>query len=287
MISDGQWDSVFGLGFGRLQGSFSADVVDMFQSIRFIGQCLKSSVIAKGFQTTFHASKFSNSSSSYLADIQKACTGFSKNIMRSTIRAMSTKRNQLDRDISACRSELKRNCPAVLVQSIRSKIRELNSKIHHCLQQTKSNKFVQLTGAPSSTSIRDPPNTVVTIPSDLPLTAAEKSVLSKGLNLFHSKRNPTNSAPNSTPSNFFDAFNSNLFFMTNKTLETQKKTNLNPSPNANLIGLHPKANLVPSTFSLENAGMIFENLISAKRSNSPISLPMSGRHSNHFAVIRT
>ena len=33
MISDGQWDSVFGLGFGRLQGGFSADVVDTFQSI--------------------------------------------------------------------------------------------------------------------------------------------------------------------------------------------------------------------------------------------------------------
>ena len=32
-ISDGQWDSVFGLGFGRLQGSSSADVVDTFQSI--------------------------------------------------------------------------------------------------------------------------------------------------------------------------------------------------------------------------------------------------------------
>ena len=29
MISDGQWDSVF----GRLQGGFSADVVDTFQSI--------------------------------------------------------------------------------------------------------------------------------------------------------------------------------------------------------------------------------------------------------------
>ena len=33
MISDGQCDSVFGLGFGRLQGGFSADVVDTFQSI--------------------------------------------------------------------------------------------------------------------------------------------------------------------------------------------------------------------------------------------------------------
>ena len=33
MISDGQWDSVFGLGVGRLQGGFSADVVDTFQSI--------------------------------------------------------------------------------------------------------------------------------------------------------------------------------------------------------------------------------------------------------------
>ena len=38
MISDGQWDSVFGLGFGRLQGSFSADVVDTFQSIGDVRQ---------------------------------------------------------------------------------------------------------------------------------------------------------------------------------------------------------------------------------------------------------
>ena len=38
----------------------------------------------------------------------------------------------------------------------------------------------------------------------------------------------------STPSSFFDAFNSKLFFMTNETLETQEKTNSNPSPNANL-----------------------------------------------------
>ena len=163
--------------------------------------------------------------------------------MRSTIRAMSTNRNQLDLDISACRSELERNCPAVFVQSIRSKIRELNSKIHHCLQQTKSNKFVQLTGALSSTSIRDPPNTVVTIPSDLPLTAAEKSVLSKGLNFVPLQKKSDEFSAKSTPSSFFDAFNSKLFFMTNKTLETQKKTNSNPSPNANLIGLHPKANL--------------------------------------------
>ena len=34
MISDGQWDSVFGLGFGRLQGSFSADVVDTLSNTR-------------------------------------------------------------------------------------------------------------------------------------------------------------------------------------------------------------------------------------------------------------
>ena len=144
MISDGQWDSVFGLGFGRLQGGFSADVVDTFQSI---------------------------------SDDRVWIVAFGK----------------------------------------------------------KSDEF---------------------------------------------------SAKFDTEQ-FFRRVQLKAFFMTNKTLETQKKTNSNPSPNANLIGLHPKANLVPSTFSLENAGTIFEDLISAKRSNSPISMPMSGRHSNHFAVVRT
>ena len=75
--------------------------------------------------------------------------------------------------------------------------------------------------------------------------------------------------------------------MANKTLATRKKTNSNPSPNANPIGLHPKVNLVPSTFSSESAGTIFANSISAKPSNFPISLPMSGWHLNQFVVART
>ena len=96
---------------------------------------------------------------------------------------MSSKRNQLDCEIRNCRSELERNCPAVLLHSVRSKIQELNSKLFHYLTETKTIKFHNLAGPDS---VIEPPqkprNTVVTIPDDLPLTDAEKSILGKGLN---------------------------------------------------------------------------------------------------------
>ena len=118
-----------------------------------------------------------------LSEIQQACASFSKNVMRSTIRPMSTKHNQLDREIRNCQSELERNCPAVLFHSVCSKIQELNSQLFHYLTETKTIKFHNLT---RSHSVIEPPqkprNTVVTIPDDLSLTDAKKSILSKGLN---------------------------------------------------------------------------------------------------------
>ena len=79
---------------------------------------------------------------------------------------------------------LSRNGPQLsLVQSIRTKIQEVNSKLSNHLHQIKAHKFEQLTG-PSKTcnSSLESLSTVVTIPENFPLSDEEKSVLSKGLN---------------------------------------------------------------------------------------------------------
>ena len=55
--------------------------------INFIGRCLNSKVIPKGFRSNFHASTFSHSNQ-YLHQIRCAQNSFSRNIMRITIRAM-------------------------------------------------------------------------------------------------------------------------------------------------------------------------------------------------------
>ena len=98
-----------------------------------------------------------------------------------------SKRNELNKQIIECRSQLTNVCPSVLLRSIHAKIQALNSKLFHHLEQTEKNKLVNLTNSPKN---RTEPlenqnqnhHTVVTIPENLPLSNAEKSVLSKGLN---------------------------------------------------------------------------------------------------------
>ena len=80
--------------------------------INFIGRCLQSKVISKGFRSNFHASSFSRANQ-YLYQIQCAQNSFSPNIMRITIRAMCLKRDDLDKQILQCRSELSKICPVV------------------------------------------------------------------------------------------------------------------------------------------------------------------------------
>ena len=96
---------------------------------------------------------------------------------------MCQKRNVLDKQILQCRSELSKICPVVLLQSIRAKIRELNSGLFDHLHQTKTLKLQQLIGPQiaNDTTLHSH-NTVVTIPENLPRTDSEKSVLSKSLN---------------------------------------------------------------------------------------------------------
>ena len=97
---------------------------------------------------------------------------------------MCSKRNELNKQIIECRSQLSNVCPSVLLRSIHTKIQALNSKLFHHLEQTKRHKFENLTNPRNRTAPLENQNhhTVVTIPENLPLSNAEKSVLSKGLN---------------------------------------------------------------------------------------------------------
>ena len=73
--------------------------------------------------------------------------------MRATIKAMSIKRQEIDQKIQTNRSELKNVCPVVLVNSIRLKIHDLNSKLFQYLQDHKNQKLFELTGRdPNSNS---------------------------------------------------------------------------------------------------------------------------------------
>ena len=96
---------------------------------------------------------------------------------------MCQKRDDLNKQILQCRSELSKIFPAILVHSIRTKIQEVNSKLFNHLLQIKAQKFEQLTGPPITCDLSlESLNTVVTIPENLSLSDAEKSVPSKGLN---------------------------------------------------------------------------------------------------------
>ena len=116
--------------------------------INFISRCLAHKVIPKGFRSNFYASIFSNVSNfnqKYLHEIQRTQNTFSHNIMRSTIRAMCSKRNELNKEIIECRSQHSNICPSVLLRSIRIKIQALNSKLFNQLEQTKKHKLENLT----------------------------------------------------------------------------------------------------------------------------------------------
>ena len=85
-------------------------------------------------------SKASNFNLKNFYEVQHTQNTVSRNIMRSTIRAMCSKRNKLNKQIIEYRSQLSNICPSVLLQSIHTKIQALNSKLFHHLEQTKKCK---------------------------------------------------------------------------------------------------------------------------------------------------
>ena len=194
----------------ELAFSWAVDVyakTRFWSHIHFIGRCLHSKVIPKGFRSNFHAFSFSHSNQ-YRHQIQCAQNSFSRNIMRITIRAMCQKRNKLTEQILHCRSELSKICPAVLVQSIRAKIQDANSKLFKHLHQIKAQKLDQLIG-PQVTNDSSPQNlkTVVTISENLLLSDSEKSAVGKGLNFVPKSKKLTNFQLSKTLKNSFVAFN--------------------------------------------------------------------------------
>ena len=86
--------------------------------------------------------------------------------MRITIRAMCQKRDDLDKQILHYRSELSKICSAILVQSIRAKIQEVNSRLFNHLHQIKAQKLQQLIDPQITSDLsldHESLNTVVTI----------------------------------------------------------------------------------------------------------------------------
>ena len=77
----------------------------------------------------------------YLHEIQRTQNTFSHYIMRSTIRAIFSKSNDLNKQIIECRSQLSNVCP-VLLRSIHAKIQALNSKLS--LSSFTTNKKAQI-----------------------------------------------------------------------------------------------------------------------------------------------
>ena len=100
--------------------------------INFISRCLQRKVIPEGFRSNFHASIFSNVFNfnlTYLHEIQRTQNTFSRNIMRCTIRDICSKRNEVNKQIIECRSQLSNVCRSVLLRSTHAKIQALNSKL--------------------------------------------------------------------------------------------------------------------------------------------------------------
>ena len=173
--------------------------------IKFVGRCLHSKVIPKGFRSNFHASSLSHSSQ-YLRHIQSAQNSFSCNIMRITIRAMCQKHNSLDKQIIQCRSELSKICPAILAQSICTKIQEVNPKRFNHLHQIKAHKLEQLTG---------PPNTCDSSLESL-------STIVKGLNFVPTSKKLDEFSVKQDVENLFAAFNLKRFSMTKRMILTPR-----------------------------------------------------------------
>ena len=155
--------------------------------INFIGRCLHAKVTPVGFRVHFHPSNFGVASTRYFSEVSSACNSFSRTVMRSTIRAMCSKRDALTRDIDVCLVNLSNICPPILVSSVRTHIHSLNSRLYESLCTTKRHKFQSLVGIYHNTRVQHnnhhaASHSVVTIPEDLSLSEPEISVLSKGLN---------------------------------------------------------------------------------------------------------
>ena len=157
--------------------------------IHFLGRCLRRKVIPVGFSIKFHASSLSKG---YVKNVKYITSTCSRNLLQATVRSMTTKRDFASRDIEKHCERLQRVCSEDTFHLIRRQIHELNSRIYESLKSTMERTFAELCGIRhhqpaeiNGSNTQDhhayQSKLVVTIPDDLSLSEAEKSVLSKGL----------------------------------------------------------------------------------------------------------
>ena len=139
---------------------------------------------------------------------------------------MCSKHNELNKQIIECRSQLSNVCPSVLLRSIHAKIQALNSKLFHHLEQTKKHKLENLTNPRKNRTaplVKQNHHTVVTIPENLPLSNAEKTVLSKGLNFVPMSKKSDEFTTRQDVEKFLRPVQLKHFSITKTNLTTQKK----------------------------------------------------------------
>ena len=116
-------------------------------------------------------------------------------------RAMSLKCDDLDKQILQCHSELSKICPVVLLNSILTKIQELNATLFKHLHQIKTLKLEHLIGPKiSSHATIDSQNTIAQIPENLPPT--DSSDRKKHRRIFSQARCLKRPSPHSVESLF-------------------------------------------------------------------------------------
>ena len=199
--------------------------------------------------------------------------------MRATIKAMSIKRQEIDQKIQTCRSELKNVCPVVLVNSIRLKIHDLNSKLFQYLQDHKNQKLFELTGRDPNSNSKplEQRYNVVTIPEDLPLSEPEKSILGKGLNFVPLTKKTDEFTVKEDTEKFLRRVKLKAHFHDKEQPSDEpQETNSNRSNRRSLIGHHRMANLLRLISLLKNAAWTSKNSISTKASNFQIFLKKNG-----------
>ena len=175
--------------------------------INFLGKCLKFKVVPKGFKLKFH-------SPIKRTILQRHLTSFANKLIRSSINHFRYQQTKFSKELPSLTRRLQFLCHTRdSYFDIRQKIHELNQTLYNFLKTTKDKKLKELINdqkqdpidanqaistlinniknTPNfqsnnhndSVSISDSRQTrlVKTIPDDLPLTTAERSLLSKNL----------------------------------------------------------------------------------------------------------
>lgn len=157
--------------------------------LTFLRTCLQKDIIPNGFRIKHHTGITSHDHRSRLHSITRRC---SQQLIRAAIQNFEQKKDVAHSSMEQYRLALETHCVRDNIRSVKLIIHQINHDLHSSLQKVKTTKLEKLLPSPPPhRTIPDHGRTVVTIPADLQLSEAERSVLSKGLKFV-----PTRSKPN-------------------------------------------------------------------------------------------